>query len=310
MAFGRASEHQVNGRTRAAFNASPKFSLKVSNYFEVYDRLFEPFLGREDLVIVEFGVLYGGSLHMWRNLFGATARIIGVDLNPAAKEHELEGFEIYIANQENFDQIDLLLKTIGPIDILIDDGAHTNPACVYSLLGAFPQMKSGSIHVVEDLHTSFNDTFGNPSSTSAFSFGTALARNLSQAYEGHDASPSHDQLFDRWRQKIRSVEFFPSMMVVHFRTEVESWAKPKALTNGVYSSGELQDMRNSAKISTSMQTVLSKLSRILPMRIGGPLHKHLTPSAQRALNLTIKMSAKRRNRRLRKDLNARFGSWF
>ncbi len=297
-------------RTRAAFDASPKFSLKVSNYFEVYDRLFEPFLGREDLVIVELGVLYGGSLHMWRSLFGPTARIIGVDLNPSALEHEDDGFEIHIADQEDFDQIDLIMKAIGPIDILIDDGAHTNPACVYCLLAAFPQMKPGSIHVVEDLHTSFNKTFGNPSITSAFSFGTALAGNLSQAYASEDVYLRRAQYLDHWRQKVRSVEFFPSIMVLHFRTEGEYWKEPETMTNEVATPGEVQDMRNSASASASMQTAFASLSRRVPPRIKRPLQPALSWGGRGALNLTTTVSARRRNRRLRKDLKARFIAWF
>ena len=36
---------------------------------------------------------------MWRKFFGDNARIIGIDLNPNAKELEKYGFEIFIGNQ-------------------------------------------------------------------------------------------------------------------------------------------------------------------------------------------------------------------
>ena len=49
--------------------------------------------------LVEVGVLNGGSLFMWRKYFGENVRIIGIDLNPAAKHFDKYGFEIFIGDQ-------------------------------------------------------------------------------------------------------------------------------------------------------------------------------------------------------------------
>ena len=38
---------------------------------------------------------------MWRNYFGKKARIIGVELNPKAKELEKKGFKIFIGDQSD-----------------------------------------------------------------------------------------------------------------------------------------------------------------------------------------------------------------
>ena len=60
-------------------------SIKHSTYFEVYDELFSK-LRNKKITFVEIGILGGGSLFMWREYFGKKARIIGIDLNPNAKE--------------------------------------------------------------------------------------------------------------------------------------------------------------------------------------------------------------------------------
>ena len=62
-------------------------SLKMETYFQVYDEIFKKFINK-NITFVEIGVLNGGSLKMWKNYFGDNARIIGIDLNPKAKELE------------------------------------------------------------------------------------------------------------------------------------------------------------------------------------------------------------------------------
>ena len=69
---------------------SPFPSMKVTSYFPVYANLFENLRGT-NCTFIETGILDGGSLHMWRNWLGKEARIIGIDLNPAAKKWEQHG---------------------------------------------------------------------------------------------------------------------------------------------------------------------------------------------------------------------------
>ena len=72
-----------NKSTYRSFMDSPYFSIKHTNYFDVYDKLLTKFIG-ETITFVEIGILDGGSLFMWRDFLGKNARIIGVDLNPEA----------------------------------------------------------------------------------------------------------------------------------------------------------------------------------------------------------------------------------
>ena len=56
-----------------SFKASPKYTIKWSNYFEIYEKLFKKFLNQK-LTFVEIGVGNGGSLFMWKNFFGNKAK--------------------------------------------------------------------------------------------------------------------------------------------------------------------------------------------------------------------------------------------
>ena len=81
-----------------SFETSKYYSVKHDNYFKIYDHIFKKYIG-EKIILVEIGVLSGGSLFMWKNFFGENAEIIGVDLNPNAKKWEKHGFKIFIGNQ-------------------------------------------------------------------------------------------------------------------------------------------------------------------------------------------------------------------
>ena len=66
------------------FQNSKKYSVKWSGYFQVYEKIFSNYRNKK-IKFVEIGVANGGSLFMWRNYFGKKAEIIGIDLNPNAK---------------------------------------------------------------------------------------------------------------------------------------------------------------------------------------------------------------------------------
>ncbi|MGA8031223.1 MAG: class I SAM-dependent methyltransferase, partial [Casimicrobiaceae bacterium] len=71
---------------------------KWFHYFDVYDRHFARFRGRE-IVMVEIGVYHGGSLGMWKSYFGPQTRLVGVDINPRARKFADEQVDIVIGDQ-------------------------------------------------------------------------------------------------------------------------------------------------------------------------------------------------------------------
>ena len=132
-----------------SYRKSPYKSVKHSTYFEIYDELFSRYRDRE-ITFVEIGVLGGGSLFMWRDFFGPKARIIGVDLNPNAKKWESHGFEIFIGSQSNEAFLKDLMRQIGPVDVVLDDGGHTYTQQVVTTEILLDGIKDQGMLVVED----------------------------------------------------------------------------------------------------------------------------------------------------------------
>ncbi|NOE28416.1 class I SAM-dependent methyltransferase [Ruegeria sp. HKCCD6157] len=149
----------VTAASYQAYLNSPYKSSKHSTYFDVYDKLFSPYIGKP-ITFVEIGVLSGGSLFMWREFFGPQARIIGVELNPGAKRWEQDGFEIFIGSQSDPAFLEKLAKEIGEIDIVLDDGGHTYEQQIITTECLLPHIRDGGMLVVEDTHTSYMEGFG------------------------------------------------------------------------------------------------------------------------------------------------------
>ena len=122
------------------FKKSKYYSLKYKNYFPIYEKLFTKFRGKK-ITFVEIGVLSGGSLFMWKNYFGNNARIIGIELNPEAKKFEKEGFEIFIGNQADENFWKDFFEKVGEVDIILDDGGHTNFQQIVTCCSCIPFIK-------------------------------------------------------------------------------------------------------------------------------------------------------------------------
>lgn len=127
---------------------------KWKHYFDIYDRHFARFRGR-DITILEIGVSGGGSLELWRRYFGPSARIFGVDINPDCKRFESPGTRVFIGNQGDPAFLERLAKDIGPIDILIDDGSHAFDHQLTTFRALFKYIREDGLYVCEDLCTSY-----------------------------------------------------------------------------------------------------------------------------------------------------------
>lgn len=132
---------------------------KWLHYLDIYDQHFKQYRGKR-VTIVEFGVLHGGSLQMWKKYFGRKARIIGVDIEPRCKELEEKRIEIFIGDQADRKFLQKLQREVGPIDIIIDDGGHVMKQQITTFEEMWPALKNGGKYVVEDLHTSYWKTYG------------------------------------------------------------------------------------------------------------------------------------------------------
>ncbi|MCA0255491.1 MAG: class I SAM-dependent methyltransferase [Proteobacteria bacterium] len=164
-----------------AFREAPYRSIKQDTYFTCYDKLLTPYIGKSP-VVVDVGVLSGGSLFMWRDFFGSGARIIGVELNPTATKWRDHGFEIFIGDQSSDAFWDDFFQQVGNVDILIDDGGHTNFQQLKTLHKAIPHVRDGGVILIEDTHASYMGNFGNPSKYSFMNFCANAVHSINDRY--------------------------------------------------------------------------------------------------------------------------------
>lgn len=197
----------TNSNLRSIYDHTEYLSIKHDSYFSVYEKLLEKYIGKP-IVFVEVGIFNGGSLFMWREYFGPSARIIGIDLNPVAKDWEKFGFEIHIGDQSDSGFWDSFYKEVGPIDVLIDDGGHTNLQQIVTSHYAIQNIKDGGTLIVEDTHTSYFREFGNPFKYSFINFAMHVVTSM------NSRSHALRRVGNYWN-KVHSISFFESIVAFH-----------------------------------------------------------------------------------------------
>ena len=193
--------------TFQSFKNSPYFSIKHTNYFEVYDKLMNKFVG-ESITFVEIGILDGGSLFMWRDFFGKNARIIGVDLNPEATKWREHGFEIFIGDQSDSNFWAEFFSEIGNIHVLLDDGGHRNDQQIVTTTCALPHILDGGLLIIEDTQTSFMKFESFPK----YSFISFLKSKVNSL---NARSGDLEIKKDLFSSAVHSIEFFTGICVLH-----------------------------------------------------------------------------------------------
>jgi hypothetical protein len=151
------------------FYQSEKGSTKWEKYFPIYEQLLSKYKNKA-ITFVEIGVLNGGSLDIWKKFFGENSRIIGIDKNPECKKFQNKNFEIFIGSQSDPDFWRSFYQKVGNVDVILDDGGHTNNQQVISLVESLKYINDDGIYITEDVHTSYLKRYGNPNKYSFINF--------------------------------------------------------------------------------------------------------------------------------------------
>ena len=102
--------------TREIFeNHTGNLIHKWDHYFEIYDRHFRDYIGKE-VTILEIGVSQGGSIDLWKKYFGDNLRYYGVDINPKCKQFESENVKIFIGSQEDKNFLESIKAELPDLD--------------------------------------------------------------------------------------------------------------------------------------------------------------------------------------------------
>ena len=202
--------HFKKTKSYNSFIRSKYLSLKYKNYFYIYDNLFKKYKNKK-ITFVEIGVFSGGSLFMWKNFFGKKAKIIGIDLNPESKKFEKYGFKIFIGEQskENFWKI--FFSKVGKVDLVLDDGGHTNYQQIITTNCCIPNIKDDGMLVIEDVHTSFiKNKWYNPSKYSYINYCKKLIEDINSRFPG---LKKHKYSLNKYIYSIQNFESIVSFKI-------------------------------------------------------------------------------------------------
>jgi len=136
---------------KSTFEKYPTDKAKYADFYQQYIGHLNPKL------ILEIGVLEGGSLRAWTEIF-PNARIVGIDIDEkiALANQDLT---IFVGDQLDKVFLDEVINYIGIPDILIDDGGHTRLQQVTTFKHLYPKLNSGNLYIIEDLETTYMEQY-------------------------------------------------------------------------------------------------------------------------------------------------------
>ena len=141
--------------------------INSHNYSCHYMSHFDQFKHRK-IKLLEIGVggyqnpnSGGKSLRMWKKYF-PEAEIFSIDIYDKSPLEEYR-IKIFQGSQVDNDFLDEVIKKIGDVDIIIDDGSHINEHVIETFKQLFPKLNDGGIYVVEDTQTSYWEEYGGDS---------------------------------------------------------------------------------------------------------------------------------------------------
>ena len=187
---------------------------KWLHYFDVYDRHFSKYRGRP-VTVLEFGVLHGGSLQMWRDYFGPEAVVHGVDIDPQCADLADGTTKIFIGDQEDREFLRSVMAEIGTVDVVIEDGGHWPRQQIATFEECYPSVATDGVFLVEDLHTNYWERFeGGLGRDGTF---IEYAKRLSDQLNAWHSRDDAEFVVDDFTRTTRSMHFYDSIIVFEKR---------------------------------------------------------------------------------------------
>jgi methyltransferase family protein len=185
---------------------------KWGHYLDIYDRHFNHFRKTGRAVrLLEIGVYHGGSLQLWRQYFGPEALIFGIDIDPRCGEIADPDICIRVGSQADPEFLKGVVREMGGVDIVIDDGSHIASHQRKSLEILLPLLDPCGVYVAEDLHTSYfrgccEGGFGR--------HGTFIEEVKVLIDSIHEAYHGKKTPFSNVRQSVNSVHVYDSLVFI------------------------------------------------------------------------------------------------
>jgi len=205
------------------FEVSKNLSNKWVKYFDIYEENFKKFRNK-DITFVEIGILNGGSLEVWQKYFGPKSRIIGIDINPECKKFEKDNIEIFIGNQSDPKFWESFFFKTGKVDIILDDGGHTNLDQIITTTECIKNINDGGLLMIEDTHTSYSKKYNSSNYYSFINFSKKIIDDVNNNVE----NPISKKFKYSLNRYIYSTIFYEGIVVFNINRKK---CKPNQLIN-------------------------------------------------------------------------------
>lgn len=181
---------------------------KWHHYLPIYERYFSPYRNRK-LKFLEIGVSKGGSLSLWRKYFGLEATIFGIDIDQGCAVLNGPDGQVRIGSQDDPDFLKKVVKEMGGVDIVLDDGSHFSKHIRSSFNTLFPLLEEGGIYMIEDLHATYW-----PSHEGAYQKSNSFIGDIRQMYDDmHHWYHNEGQKISALGGKLSSIHLYDSIAV-------------------------------------------------------------------------------------------------
>jgi hypothetical protein len=196
----------MNNEIKQLFQNAKNKSIKWEKYFDTYEKLFKNYRNKK-IIFVEIGIQNGGSLDIWSKYFSKDSTIIGIDINPDCKKFERDNIKIFIGNQSDENFWLNFFNKIGKVDIILDDGGHTNLDQITTLVNCFKNINDEGLFVTEDTHTSYIKEYNSNKKFSFINFSKKIIDDIN-----FRNSKEFNQFNFSLNRYIYSVQFFESIV--------------------------------------------------------------------------------------------------
>jgi 23S rRNA U2552 (ribose-2'-O)-methylase RlmE/FtsJ len=246
-------------------------SSKYKKYFHVYEKLFFKYKNKE-IVFVEIGIDDGGSLELWKKYFGPKSKIIGIDINPLCKKFENlnQNIHVEIGDQslESF-WIDFFEK-YGKVDVILDDGGHTNNQQIITCANTIPNIKNDGLLLVEDVHTSYLKNFNSSMNYSFINFSKTIIDDINSKFD-INYSKKKFSLNDY----VYSIQFFESFVAFFIDSSFCDYNKSITNSGTVNNVGTIYRSKNDNRfIKNKFYSLRSLINFIKNVKINILLKKY------------------------------------
>ncbi len=216
--FAAQNTEEYKALDEIALKAGSDKGSNYHNYTEIYAKYLAQFRDTP-IKFLEIGIYKACSVKMWEEYL-KNAELHFIDITFDNAEYFSDRSHYHLCDQENPKQLQQFIQTSGGnFDVILDDGGHTMNQQIISFQILFPQVKSGGMYIIEDLHTSYwPGHFGGGGAHSTINFLKALIDEVN--YVGNiTTKASHLNIppscgLNNYQEQIESIHFYDSVVII------------------------------------------------------------------------------------------------